>query len=107
MSLLNLCWTLSVVVWILSFPVFKTHTVTVLFFFNQSQISLIMTVKIVNQSKNIKVVNSGLLGACAPPHAPCFVKVRDKHSPNKIFTLLRAPGNRKKTLSIEKDVNKS
>ena len=29
----------------------------------------------------------------APPHAPCFVEVRDKHAPSKIFTLLRAPGN--------------
>ena len=32
--------------------------------------------------------------ACGPPHAPCFVKVRDKHLPRKMFTLLRAPGNR-------------
>ena len=32
--------------------------------------------------------------ARAPPHAPCFVEVRDKHAPKKMFTLLRAPGNR-------------
>ena len=32
--------------------------------------------------------------ARAPPHAPCFFKVRDKHAPSKIFTLLHAPGNK-------------
>ena len=32
--------------------------------------------------------------ARAFPHAPCFVEVRDKHAPSKIFTLLRAPGNK-------------
>ena len=32
--------------------------------------------------------------ARAPPHAPCFVKVRYKYAPSKMFTLLRAPGNR-------------
>ena len=30
----------------------------------------------------------------APPHAPCFDEVHNKHAPSKIFTLLRAPGNR-------------
>ena len=30
----------------------------------------------------------------APSHAPCFVEVRDKYAPSKMFTLLRAPGNR-------------
>ena len=29
-----------------------------------------------------------------PPHAPCFVEVRDKDTPRKFFTLLRIPGNR-------------
>ena len=32
--------------------------------------------------------------ARAPPHAPCFVEVRNKHAPKKMFTLLHAPGNR-------------
>ena len=32
--------------------------------------------------------------ARAPAHSPCFVEVRNKHEPSKIFTLLRAPGNR-------------
>ena len=32
--------------------------------------------------------------ARAPPTAPCFVEVRDKHAPSKMFTLLRAPGNK-------------
>ena len=32
--------------------------------------------------------------ARAPPHAPCFVEVRDKYAPSKMFTLIRAPGNR-------------
>ena len=32
--------------------------------------------------------------ARAPPHAPCFVEVRNKHSPSKMFTSIRSPGNR-------------
>ena len=32
--------------------------------------------------------------ARAPPHAPYFVEVRDKHPPSKMFTLLSAPGNK-------------
>ena len=31
---------------------------------------------------------------CAPPQAPCFVELRNKHAPRNFFTLLRAPGNR-------------
>ena len=32
--------------------------------------------------------------ARAPPHAPCFVEVRDKHALSKNFTLIHAPGNK-------------
>ena len=40
------------------------------------------------------IYSPGLDRARAPPHAPCFVEVRDKYAPCKMFTLLRQPGNR-------------